>query len=424
MSEERKEFDPASIPPAVEKVKVALDEMNKDFRLFKETNEKLIKAEENNSGLVKEHNAKLEKIEKNIGDLDKKIADLTLKANAPKQTDAKEENIIGARKLLCATVRAAASQNGNNYLRDGDLETLQAHKLEMQKNVLSSGDSTLGGFTVNPTIELGILKGITEISPMRSLVSVKQVTRGNQWEKVKRTGQFAAVHIGEQGTRAETTGYTLGQAKVPVFECYAMVYPTHQLLEDSDENMESEIMQEMSEQFALLEGTDLVAGTGIAMGQGFTVNAAVVAAYVASGTAAKITADGIIDLHYAVKTGYAARSQFVLNRSSLKVIRKLKDGMANYLWTPGIAGARPNTIDGEPYTEMPDMPSEGSNTYPIAYGDFKSAIVLAEKVGIKFERISDTTTAAAGTICLYAYRRYGCGVVLVEAVKLLKCAAS
>ncbi|MDU9711636.1 phage major capsid protein, partial [Helicobacter pylori] len=78
--------------------------------------------------------------------------------------------------------------------------------------------------------------------------------------------------------------------------------------------------------------------------------------YTASGEAAAITADGLLDLIYGIKTGYAANAVLGMNRATLGAIRKLKDGMGGYLWTPGIANAAPNTILGVPYVEMADMP--------------------------------------------------------------------
>ena len=44
--------------------------------------------------------------------------------------------------------------------------------------------------------------------------------------------------------------------------------------------------------------------------------------------------------------------------------RKLKDAENNYIWMPGIAQGRPNTIDGDPYVEASAMPNEGAGLYP------------------------------------------------------------
>ena len=86
-----------------------------------------------------------------------------------------------------------------------------------------------------------------------------------------------------------------------------------------------------------------------------------------SGTAANIKdangqANGLITLKHAIKTAYTRNANWALNRTSLGAIRQLKDGQNNYIWMPGLALGKPNTIDGDPYVEVPDMPSEGANS--------------------------------------------------------------
>ena len=48
--------------------------------------------------------------------------------------------------------------------------------------------------------------------------------------------------------------------------------------------------------------------------------------------------DKLIDLIYALKSGYRANGTFVLNRATQAAIRKMKDGDGNYIWQPGASG--------------------------------------------------------------------------------------
>ena len=237
------------------------------------------------------------------------------------------------------------------------------------------------------------------------------------------TGQFAAVWVAEQGTRSETTGLAYGLHEIPTHELYALVDISQQMLEDTAFDMEEEIRMESVEQFSVAEGAAVVSGTGVGKPEGFMTNADVSSTN--SGSAATIAdsdgqANGLITLKHAIKTAYARNAKWALNRTTLGSVRKLKDADKNYIWMPGIQNGAPNTIDGDPYVEVPDMPSEGSNTYPIAYGDFTRAYVLVDRIQMALLR-DPYTQATSGNIRFIMRKRLGGQVVLAEAIRKLKC---
>ena len=151
-----------------------------------------------------------------------------------------------------------------------------------------------------------IIKGITLVSPVRSLVSVKPTANKSRMQP-KRTGQFAAQWVAEQGTRSETTGLAYGMVEIPTHEMYALIDISHQNLEDSAFDLEAEIRGEAEEQFAVAEGAAVVSGNAIGKPEGWLTNADI--ASTNSGTAATIAdvngqADGLLTLKYALKSGY------------------------------------------------------------------------------------------------------------------------
>jgi HK97 family phage major capsid protein len=144
-----------------------------------------------------------------------------------------------------------------------------------------------------------------------------------------------------------------------------------------------------------------------------------------SGTSATIAdsdgqANGLLSLKYALKTAYARNATWVLNRTTLGSVRKLKTGDDNYLWMPGLGG-QPNTIDGDPYVEVPDMPNEGAGHTPIAYGDFSRAYTLVDRIAMEMLR-DPYTQATGGNVRFIFRRRLGGQVVLAEAIRKLVCA--
>jgi len=294
--------------------------------------------------------------------------------------------------------------------------------VEAEYKALSVGNDTTGGYLAPAEYVREIIKGVTEISAPRQLVRLR--TTGSKSIMIpKRTGQFAAQRVSEQGTRSETDGLRYGMVEIVAPEMFALIDISQQNLEDSAFDLENELSFEAVEQFAVKEGAEFVSGTGVGEMEGILTNGSV--AETNSGTAATIKdangqADGLLSLKYGIKTAYARNGTWVMNRTTMGSVRKLKDGQNNYIWQPGIAQGRPNTIDGDPYVEVPDMPSEGAGTYPVAYGDFNRAYTLVDRVAMQMLR-DPYTQATSGNIRFLFRRRVGGAVVLAEAIRKLKC---
>lgn len=290
---------------------------------------------------------------------------------------------------------------------------------------LNVGTDTAGGYLAPIEYVREIIKGVTEASPVRGLVRVRQ-TASKSIQVPKRTGQFAAQWVSEQGTRSETTGLAYGLEEIPAHEMYALVDISNQMLEDSAFDMEAEIRGESVEQFAVAEGSAAVSGNGVGKPEGYMTHASV--GETISGSAATIAdadgqANGLITLFHAIKTAYSRNATWTLNRTTLGSVRKLKDAEKNYIWMPGLAQGIPNTILGAPYVEMPDMPNEGAGLYPIAFGDFRRAYILVDRITMEMLR-DPYTQATAGNVRFIMRKRLGGQVVLAEAIRKLKCAAA
>ena len=295
------------------------------------------------------------------------------------------------------------------------------------RNTLKRGDDAGAGYLLAPAdVEMEILKDIVELSPMRSLAAVR-IIGGPSLKQVKRTGTASATRVGELGTRTNTGDPAYGMVEFPAPEMFARGEISMQMLEDEDYDLEAELRSEFGEQFAYKEGVEFVSGTGTNnQAEGMLTNASV--GTVNSGAATNITADGIVNLFYGLKTGYGANAKFLMNRLTIREIRKLKDGVGGYLWVPGIPGVVPNTLLGAPYVEIPAMSAPTApgvftaSTYPIAYGDYKRAYVIVDRVIMSFQ--SDFTTGADEGVVVYrARKRVGGGVRQADAVKKMIIAA-
>jgi len=297
------------------------------------------------------------------------------------------------------------------YLRYGQRSDLLTKAGGLETKVMKIGDDTTGGYLASPEITGDLLKTITEFSPIRSIASVR--TTGKEEVQVRtRTGAFTANWVGEVTTKTETTGWTFGLERIPCRELYAMVDITNWDLEDSDFNLEAELNQEFGERFGVAEGTAFVNGNTTIQPEGFMVNANV--SNENSGDANNITADGLITLYFSPKTGYVRNGTYVMRRSSMAYCSKLKDNDAQYLLRR--LGESPVwTILGCPVVECPDMPAMANAAYPVAFGDFRRAYQIVDRVGISVLR-DPFTQAATNSVRFHARKRVGGKVIQAEAI--------
>ena len=290
-----------------------------------------------------------------------------------------------------------------------------------ERKALSTLDDTASGYLVAPPEYVNeIIKGEVEFSPIRSIARIRPTSRQSiKWPV--RTGTFSAQWVGEKQTKSETTGLTYGQEEIHNYEMYALVDISNQDLEDSAFDLEAELRAEFAEQFGVCEGAAFVSGNKVGKPEGFLSNSSI--SYTASGVADELTADGIIGITFDLKAAYARNAYFVLNRSTLKTVATLKDGAGQYLWKPLLETGAPMRIYGYPYIEATDMPDIAAGTFPVAFGDFRRGYLIVDRIAMELQR-DPYTQNTSGLIRFVARKRVGGQVILAEAIRKLKIAAS
>lgn len=421
-------------------VKAAVEPVMTAFNEFKATNDARLKEIDKKGAADVVVTDKLAKIETSLAAFETINQQLTL---AQKKAAAHEEQMgamnaiiakieakmgrpgaigaLGRKSELKKTVNAWASAvlyaNTSGIANLNEEQRKALSDVQAQYKVLRISDDTTGGYLAPPEFVQEIIEAVVLVSNARSIVNVRQ-TANKSVRMPKRTGVFAAQRVTEQGTRTETTGLTFGLEEINAPEMYAIVDISNEDLEDSAFDLEAYIRQNAAEQFAVLEGKEFVTGTGVGQLEGILTNVAITGQV--SGNAATISADGVLTLFYALKTAYARNASFILNRTVMGSVRKLKDGVGQYLWVPGLPNGMPNTINGAPYVEMPDMPNEAANVYPIAFGDWNRAYTIVDRIAMTFLR-DPYTQGASGNVRMWFRRRCGGQVVLAEAIQKLQC---
>ena len=310
------------------------------------------------------------------------------------------------------------------YVRKGESGQLAA----LEAKALSIGSNPDGGYLVPPELEHAVTLAVRDISPVRAVASVRQIS-SNIYNKPFSTTGFAAGWAAETAARPQTGNTALANLSFPTFEIYAMPAATTALLDDSIVNIDQWVADEVKLTFAQQEGTAFVTGDGTTKPKGFLSYTNVPQAswtwgnigYIATGVAGALPAstpsDKLFDLIYALKAQYRPNARFAMNRATQAVIRKLKDTTNNYLWQPAIQPGGNPALMGFPILESEDVPTIATASMSIAFGDFGSGYLIVDRVGM---RILRDPFSAKPYVLFYTTKRVGGGVQDFDAIKLMK----
>jgi HK97 family phage major capsid protein len=350
--------------------------------------------------------------------LDRTLDDLTIKMQRPHLPTSTHTSHAASTHSL------AHKSAFDTYVRKGDAAALHA----LDTKALSSSSGPDGGYTVPPEIESRVNASLRAISPIRSIAGVRQVS-GTVYKKPFSTNGFNTGWVGETAVRPETTTPTLAELAFPTMELYAMPAASPVLLEDSAVDIEQWIADEVNAVFAQQEGQAFITGNGVNKPKGFLDypkianaswshgNTGFVSTGVAGAFPATNPSDKLIDLVYSVNAAYRANGSFVMSRATQSAVRKLKDAQGNYLWQPAAQAGQPSQLMGFPLIEAEDMPDVATDSFAIAFGDFKRGYLIVDRVGI---RVLRDPYSSKPYVLFYTTKRVGGGIQDFAAIKLLK----
>lgn len=310
------------------------------------------------------------------------------------------------------------------YVRRGDDRMLRA----AESKAMSYGSAQDGGYLVPDELETEIGRRLAQISPIRSIASVRQMSGAVLKKPFSLSGPSVG-WVGETDARPQTVSPVLTELQFPAMELYAMPAATASLLEDSVVDLDQWIAAEIETAFAEQEGAALVSGDGNARPRGFLSYPRVADSgwswgnlgYISTGVSGSLPAlhasDTLIDTIYALKSGYRQNAAWVMNRRTQAAIRKLKDADGNYLWQPPAAIGQPAMLMGFRIVEAEDMPDAADGATPIAFGDFGRGYLVVDRTGV---RVLRDPYSAKPYVLFYTTRRVGGGVQDFDAIKLLK----
>ncbi len=301
-----------------------------------------------------------------------------------------------------------------SFLRHGR-EVMDAEEVR----ALIVGDDVKGGYLAPAEFQTEVLRGIVEYSPIRQAVRVGSTSAGSVILP-RLTGRPTASWVGEEEERPQTD-MTFGQIEIPVHELGCFIDVSQRLLEDAAINVESEISTELAQEFAGKESAAFSNGNGVKKPLGLMAAPGI--PEVANGHATILQPDALVKLMYALPAIYRNAGSWLMNTTTLALVRTMKDVNGSYLWQPGLQANQPSTLLGRPVIEDVTMPDVAAGAFPIVYGDFSKAYRVYDRIGMSILR-DPFTQAQKGLVRFYARRRVGGAPVLTEALRKLRISAS
>jgi HK97 family phage major capsid protein len=313
----------------------------------------------------------------------------------------------------------------NDFVRKG-IDSGNLH--ELAAKALSVNVDPQGGYLAPAEVDRAIDRLVSQVSPMRQLAQVIQISSGTYKKPFNVTGTNSG-WVAETSSRPQTNNPVLQELEYPVMELFAQPAATQTLLDDAYVNIEDWLASEVQIEFAEQEGKAFINGDGVGKPRGMFNQPTVadanwafgrvgyVVTGVSGGFAATNPSDNLIDLLYAPKVAYRQNGRFLMNRRTASVVRKFKDTQGQYLWQPALVAGQPESLLGYPVEIAEDVDNIAANSFSVAFGDFKRGYLIVDRIGT---RVLRDPFSAKPYVLFYTTKRVGGGVQNYEAYKLLK----
>ena len=282
------------------------------------------------------------------------------------------------------------------------------------RNDLQVGTDSEGGYLVPDEFERKLIEALEEENIFRQHATVIKTSHGDRKIPIV-TSKGEAVWMDEE------EAYTLsddvfGQASLSAYKLDTAIKISEELLNDSAFDLPSYITKEFARRIGAKEEEAFLIGDGTGKPTGIFAETGG-AEEGATTTGATITFDDVMELFHSVKSPYRKKGVWLLNDSTVKALRKLKDSTGNYIWQPSVSAGIPDMILNRPYYTSAYAPALESGNKVMAFGDL-SYYWVADRQGRSFKRLNEVF-AMNGQVGFIASQRVDGRLILPEAVKTL-----
>jgi HK97 family phage major capsid protein len=276
--------------------------------------------------------------------------------------------------------------NINVRFTDGDSEVVRGRVERETKGIerkdLQANIDPAGGFLLAPQQFVSdFIKFVDDLVFIRQLATKYQMSTAESLGAASlETDIEDADWTTELSTGSASTVQPFGKRELKPNPLAKNLKVSKKLLRQSMINVESLVAQRLAYKFGITEEKAFLVGDGFNKPLGVYIadpNGIPTSRDVAAANASSIVGDDVIEVKHTLKAAYWDRAIWVLNRTVLKAIRKLKDTTNNYLWAPGLGpgggmtGGLPPTLIDVPYKISEYAPGTiTTGLYTMIIGDF------------------------------------------------------
>lgn len=361
-----------------------------------------------------------------IADLDQQIK------NAQRVMDLSAESKFGIGEVGApsAGIPKAGRELYSKWLRKGD-NGLSSDEWAAVRNVLStSGAGAEGGFTVQTDVALELLDALKAYSGMRQEAEIIRTAAGNPLSFPTSNGTAEVGELVAENGSATDLDPSFGTLPLNVFKFSSKVVTVPiELLQDSQIDIEAFVRGRLVTRLGRVTEQMYTTGTGTGQPTGL-ITAATVGVTAATGGSTTVTYDNLVDLQHSIDPAYriGGRVCYMFNDSTLRSIRKIKDGQNRPIFVPGyevgVPGGVPDTLLGAPICINQNVASMAANAKSIAFGDL-SYYKIRDVMDVTMFRFTDSAYAKKGQVGFLAWMRSGGNLIDVGgAVKIFQNSAT
>ena len=372
-----------------------------------ETAKSFVDTHEDKNGLLSEEDtATYNKMEKEIEDLTAAI-DRQQRA-AQREADLnKPLNSPLTNKPYKGEQSEKKSGRATDEYKDAMISAMRSNFRNIS-NVLQEGVDSDGGYLVPEEYDSRLIDVLEEENIMRSLATT--ITTSGQHKINIAATKPAAAWI-EEGGALSFGDATFDQIYLDAYKLHVAIKVTEELLYDNAFNLENYIITQFGKALGNAEEDAFLNGDG--KGKPIGIFDSKGGGNVLGTLTAAIKSDDMLDLVYGLKRPYRKSSSFIMNDSTLALLRKLKDNNGAYIWQPSYKEGEPDRVLGYAVNTSPYAP-----TNAIAFGDY-SYYNIGDRGSRSFAELRELF-AGNGMVGFVAKERVDGKLILPEAVQILK----
>jgi len=362
------------------------DIQQKRANLWEEAKKFLDEHTDKDGKISAEDAATYDKMENEIVDLGKQID--RLKRQESLNT---EINALSGTPMLPNPNGTGDSKVGraSDAYRKAAIEAVRS-KFHVIRNDLATSPDSAGGYLVPAEWDTRLIQTLEEENVMRTL-GTKIQTSGEHRIPIVATKPVASWTA--EGQVAQFSNATFTQVVLNAHKVAMPIRITEELLADNVFDLESFIIEQSGKSIGNIEEEAFIVGDGNGKPTGFLTTIGGDSTAYNTTKGAEPTADEILDLIYKLPRTYRKDAVFLVNDSTLALLRKFKDQNQRYLWEESYQAGEPSRLLGHPVYTSPYMPTAQSGNFAIAFGDF-SCYYIGDRGERSFQVLNEIFAAS------------------------------